>query len=75
MSPDVSDDTSDMPSRGSGSGTGSCSASGMTADDVVEPASTFWRLDGRSVVSSSWRSSSYGSDESMADDNGESGGE
>lgn len=72
MSPDVSDEISDMPSSASASNTGSCSGSGMTADEVVEPASTFCRLDGRSIVSSSWISSSY---EDSADDNGESGGE
>lgn len=73
MSPDVSDEISDMPSSASASNTGSCSGSGMTADEVVEPASTFWRFDGRSIVSSSWISSSY--EDSIADDNGESGGE
>ncbi len=74
MSPDVSEETSDMPSRGSAFSTASGSGSWTIADDVVEPASTFWRLDGRRGVSSkSWPSSSNGSDDAT-DDNGDSGG-
>ena len=38
--------------KGMGSGRASGSASGTTADDVVEPASSFCRFDGRVVVSS-----------------------
>lgn len=64
-----------MPSRGSGSGTASASTSGTTAEDVVEPASSRWRFEGRNVDSSySWPSSSYWSD-SSTDESGDSGGE
>lgn len=75
MSPEVSEETSDMPSRGSGSGTASGSASGTMADDVVEPPSSRCRFEGRSVDSSySWTSSSYCSDSSI-DESGDSGGD
>lgn len=76
ISPEVSDETSDMPSSGSGSGRASASTSGRIADEAAEAVSTFWRFEGRKEDSSysCASSSSYGSDEPM-DESGESGGE